>query len=360
MLLGTQVQRQGRLAVGMTNRLTRGQRNAWRVKRVAQVVVPLMWLVFVSSCSGGVHVSARPRARSGYFSRRALDGRVSLTPSLLGGTAGWCMTLFSRGHKRGGRSSGDGCEEVPVTSAGPVFAQTCTTSRALTTAYLLTRSDVAAVVVDGGSAVPTTGGASLAEGLRSAVVEVLGPGPVSPFQKRLAISKHLCSAVTALNNVGQPIRQAVGHGKPLMVNLPSKRWEPPALAPHGVCGFRAERLPAETIALEGSVETEIRAIQGLIGEAFLSCADTTYLYQKEHDLTAAVLLDASHPGVTPPLLVDMKPLQGHSGIFEAPGSNGVIVARRIPGAWLVVEEEEEVGRRVPLELLEHLRATVDL
>jgi hypothetical protein len=83
----------------------------------------------------------------------------------------------------------------------------------------------------------------------------------------------------------------------------------------------------------------------------------------ETDLTAAVLLDAAHPGATPARLPDMKPLPGHAAIFEAPCSVGVMVARRIAGAWLVVEEGGEDATsdwQQPLRLLEHLRATVHL
>jgi hypothetical protein len=53
-------------------------------------------------------------------------------------------------------------------------------------------------------------------------------------------------------------------------------------------------------------------------------------------------------------------LAGHPGIFEALGSSGRKAARRIPGAWIVVEEEDMIGLGVPVELLEHLRATIHL
>jgi hypothetical protein len=89
----------------------------------------------------------------------------------------------------------------------------------------------------------------------------------------------------------------------------------------------------------------------------MSCVDITYFYLGEHALTAAVLLNASHPGTTPPSLPDMKPLAGHPGIFEAPDSQEM-AARRIPGAWLVVEENDGIGLRVPAELLKSLRATI--
>jgi hypothetical protein len=53
----------------------------------------------------------------------------------------------------------------------------------------------------------------------------------------------------------------------------------------------------------------------------------------------------------------MKPLPGHPSVFEGPQDR---FARRIRGAWLVVQEEDNIGPSVPLELLEHLHATVHL
>lgn len=56
----------------------------------------------------------------------------------------------------------------------------------------------------------------------------------------------------------------------------------------------------------------------------------------------------------------MKPLAGHPGIFEAPGSEGEIAARPITGAWLVVEEQDDIDLKVPVELLKSLQATIRL
>lgn len=110
------------------------------------------------------------------------------------------------------------------------------------------------------------------------------------------------------------------------------------------------------MAYRGDVATQIRHYGGLLGGALLSCVDMVYIYHEEHHLTSAVLLNASHPGATPPPLPAMKPLAGHPGIFETPGFGSEIVARRIPGAWIVVEEEDNIGLRVPVELLKDLRA----
>ena len=71
---------------------------------------------------------------------------------------------------------------------------------------------------------------------------------------------------------------------------------------------------------------------------------------------AAVLLDAERPGTDPPRLPAIQALAGHPGLFEAPSSEGRVVARRIPGAWLVATEQGP-GSLVPaLELLKNLQA----
>lgn len=85
------------------------------------------------------------------------------------------------------------------------------------------------------------------------------------------------------------------------------------------------------------VPTRVRPFPELVGQAFISCTETTYFYNKEHDLPAAVLLDAARPGAVPPGLLGMKPLAGHPSVFTAPPD---MFARRIRGAWLVVQEED--------------------
>ena len=119
-------------------------------------------------------------------------------------------------------------------------------------------------------------------------------------------------------------------------------------------------MPAKTTARRGAVATQISASPNLVGEAFLSCASTEYFYSEEDMLDSAVLLNAAQPGATPPPIPAMKPLAGHSRDFEAPGWEGEMVARRVPGAWLVVEESDEIGLHVPVELLESLQATIQL
>jgi hypothetical protein len=69
------------------------------------------------------------------------------------------------------------------------------------------------------------------------------------------------------------------------------------------------------------------------------------------------VLNAAHPGARPEQLHDFKPMPGHPGAFEAAGWTG-LVARRIPGAWIVVEGGSGLQQR--LTVLEHLRASIHL
>jgi hypothetical protein len=325
------------------------------VNRIVTVITALLCTVTVSGCS---HAAAH----SAYVSRPVPNSHVLLVPDLQGGRAGWCLAT---GYQTRTEGSG-GCGEVTTTSTGPILAEEgCDESETGIHLYALTTSEVAAVSVYGGRPIPTTTNATLPDGLRAAAVEVLrhnGHPSIGPD----------CPQMTPLDAHGKPIRDAGKWTTQLRFayRLPgTKDWDRgvPGEHPgwnsrpeaHGACELRATQLPRETSARWGSVATVIRPETGLVGQALMSCVDITYFYRAEYALTAAVLLNASHPGITPPPLPAMKPLAGHPGIFEAPDSNEM-AARRIPGAWLVVEEEDRIGLRVPVELLEDLRATMRL
>jgi hypothetical protein len=321
-------------------------------------------MVAASSCSGGARASTGTQLHSTFVSRSAPDSHVMLVPGLQGGTAGWCLAT---GYRTMTEGSG-GCGELTTTSTGPIFAEKgCDESETGIHLYALTTGEVAAVSVDGGAPVRTVTNATFPDGLRAVAVEVVRHNG-QPSVEEL----HNCPRLTPLNAKLTPIRSAGEHTERLAfaARLPgTRKWDRgvPGQNPewdarpeaHGACGLRATQLPRETSARWGSVATVIRPEKGLVGQALESCVDITYFYLGEHALTAAVLLNASHPGATPPPLPGMKPLAGHPGIFEAPDSQEM-AARRIPGAWLVVEENDDIGLRVPVELLEHLRATVHL
>lgn len=298
-----------------------------------------------SSCSSVTNASSGPHPNGKYVSRPARNGHVLLVPTLRGGSAGWCMATAAEGTA--------GCAE-PRTSTGPIVAEDgCDRAEGETNLYALTTSSVAAVSVEGGHPIPTRADPALPSGLRSVVVELLGRKGQAHPGLRLA-----CPHMIPLDAKAEPIQQLAKPAMPLDLKLPGTlRWERPAHPPTGACRLSAEHLPPEIAARWGSIATRIRPYPGLIGRAFLSCVDTVYFYLGEHALDSAVLLDAVHPGATPPPLPGMKPVAGHSEIFQASGSEGKLVARRIPGAWLVVEETDNIGPRVPMSLLEHLRAS---
>lgn len=309
--------------------------------------------MFCASCSA---TAAGP-----YVSRLVPNSHVLLVPELRGGQAGWCLATSYRTATEGG----SGCGGVTTTSTGPIIAeQGCDESETAMHLYGLTTSEVAAVSVYGGTPIPTTTNATLPDGLRAAAVEVLR------HNEHPSIGH--CPRMTPLDADGKPIRDTGKRAARLRFakRLPgTKEWDRgvPGQHPgwnarrpaHGACELSATQLPRETSARWGSVATVIRPETGLVGHALMSCVDTTYFYLEEHALTAAVLLNASHPGATPPPLPGMKPLVGHPGIFAAPDSQEM-AARRIPGAWLVVQENDGIGLRVPVELLESLRATIRL
>ncbi len=341
----------------MHNEREKTIRGLWRM---ILVVMAFVCLAGASSCSSATSVS-QTQPYGVYVSRAVPNSHVLLVPELQGGTAGWCLATGYETSKEGS----SGCEELTKTSTGPIVAESCEESETRIRIFALTTSEVVAVLVYGGAPIPTTTNATLPDGLRTAAVEVLRHDGHPSIGLR-------CPRMTLLDADGKPIRDAGRRAARLRFasRLPgTKEWDRgvPGQHPgwnarpqaHGACELDATQLPRETSARWGNVATVIRPEKGLVGQALMSCVDITYFYLGEHALTAAVLVNASHPGATPPPLPGMKPLAGHPGIFEAPDSDAM-AARRIPGAWLVVEEEDDIGLRVPVELLEHLHATLHL
>lgn len=281
--------------------------------------------------------------------------RIGLTPMLEGGYAGWCISVITT---YSGRRGGASCGGVR-TSTGPIYYETCNaevTPNGVTHVLVLTRADVAAVTVNGGAPISTESNHMLPAGLRAAALELPGykiaarpPTAGEPWSP--------CPHVTPLDTKAQPIRKQGRAGVPLAVRLPRRHWEAPARPPSGVCRLSSTRLRRDTVASEGGVALQVRPLPKLLGHAFISCAETTYIYMNEHHLPAAVLLNAAHPGATPSPLPDMTPVPEHPGIFASPPHK---FARRVHGAWLVVQEEDNIGPHVPVELLEHLHVVMNL
>jgi len=311
----------------------------------------------VLACTVAVSGCSQSATHRAYVSRPLPNGHVLLVPELRGGSSGWCVAT---GY-RTAMERGSGCGQATTTSTGPIFDEAgCDESETAIHLYALTTSEVAAVSVYGGSPIPTTTNSTLPDGLRAAAVEVVRHNG----QPNIEGGGALCPRLTPLDAQGKPISRRGEPGRPQAVELPGTlHWEEPARPAKGECELDASKLQPETVAHEGDVATRIRQIKpyrGLLGRGFLSCVDTVYITRQKDHLRAAVLLDATRPGSRPAALPGMRPVAGHVGIFEAPGSEGETLARRIPGAWLVVEEEDRIGQRAPLELLADLHAEVKL
>jgi hypothetical protein len=305
-------------------------------------------------CSFGASACAAGTAHPRYVSRAAPHGRVQLVPVLDGGEAGWCMATETATATEGSAT----CVE-PATSTGPIFAESCDPKDTAVDVYAITKTEVASVSVDGAAPVRTVADPTLPSGRRWVAVEVL----------RRKGRPASCLHLTALGRNGKPIRVRGASGAPLAVKFAAARsWQQSAPPPGGACKLtvnapqnpRSPWVGAAAQASSGEIATQVRPVPRLLTPGFLSCAHAVYYYREENALNTAVLLDASHPGSTPPKLPGMKRLPGRPGIYEAPGAEGRRVARRVRGAWLIVEEADGLGLQVPADLLEQLHATIRL
>jgi hypothetical protein len=309
------------------------------------VVAAIICVLVVSSCS----------ASSAPIARMVPGGEVMLVPEISAGWAGWCMAVVTKGS--------GGCGNEPGTS-GSIFSESWSSGKGgssggsttyVTEGAVLTTGEVAAVSVDGGRPIPTRPASAVAGavGLRYVVVEIRG-------RKQEIEDNKSYPHFTPLNGKGRAIRQFSKPEVPLGVRVPTRKWQEPEHAPPGVCELGTEKWPGVS-ARWGAVITEVkRSYSGLLDHPFLSCASTEY-FREEQPVEAGVLLDASHPGTEPPLLPAMKAVPGHPGIFQAQGSSGEgqLLGRRLPDAWLVVEEGGSTLKE-RLALLEHLRAKVNV
>lgn len=322
-----------------------------RASLILSLIVGVVGTTSVSACSGSEDGPVGAVANPG--SQVVRDYDVLLVPSLQGGTAGWCLTVVMPGAAT--------CD-VPDTSNGAVAVESenCFDGHLdVLDAYALVTRTTKAVSIDGGPPVRTRPQSSLRDGLRGVVVEI---------HYRRPPNRGTCPRFTPLGESGLPIRVASTHAVPLAYQLPTiVRWRRLAAQhvpfgvhlPRGACKIDPINLPGFS-ALWGVVVRRIKSFVVPLGPGFTSCASTVYASRGGVSMQAGVLVNAEHPGSAPPSLPDMTPVVGHPGVFQARGSGGYLVGRRLPGAWLVVEEEGRIGLRVPVELLEDLRATVRL
>lgn len=306
------------------------------VYRVPRVIVFGVVIVLVSSCSKTtIAKPVRSSNSDGAFVVSATN--VLLLPPMDGGGGGWCMTttpgLCSSRYSR------------PVRD--PIIAETWFGQGppALDEGVVLTTDKVAAVLINGIGPISTRPESVLPDHLRTAVVNLRARNVFTPIS-------HL--RFIALNSTGSVIPSGSIHPQ-LLFRAPSKMWRSPAVPPKGVCRLSTTALPS-LVSVRGRVMTRFQSHRAIVGREFVSCISTEYLF-KGRPIVAAVLVDASHPGSAKPApLPAMQPLSGHAGVLGGPGIEGDTVARRIPGAWLVVAKGGNLSQR--LTLLERLRAVI--
>ncbi len=318
---------------------------------ISLAAVAILCMVGMSSCSFSTRSDAkgyspsRTDPRSDSASRPPSNDEVLLVPHVEGGRAGWCLIVAPL---RPG-----GCKQPGTSDSGPIVTETWRVESPPPTAdgIALTRSEVAAVSVNGGSEIPTRAESGLPAGLRAVAVEVHGkehgvePGINAPFPNLIP-----------LNAEGQPLPPPTSLPTPLSVKIPSRHWHLPAKPPDGSCKTSATDL-AGAEAQSGTMVLRIRPSRGLIGQAFLTCVNTQYELHRWR-LEAWVLLDAAHPGLSPAPLPAMKHLSGQRAIFTAPGAEGEMVARRVRYGWLAIGGGSGLQQR--LTLLEHLSVMIQL
>jgi hypothetical protein len=270
---------------------------------------------------------------------------VFLTAPVQGGSVGWCVVhTYATGR-------GYACP-VTLMAGRPILDEDWGASSPppVSQGLVLTSGEVAAVSVNDGTTIPTRTEPGLPYGLRAVLLEMNVNG--TGILELLGYSHEL----TLFSTSGQVLTQPAIRPRPTAYGLETSSWKRPGHPKRGACEISATHVSGLT-ARWGRVVRHVRAINGLIGRPFLSCADTEYFFQN-WPLDAGIVLDATHPGVSPAPLPLMKPAAGHPGYYQAPGGNGNVLAHRIHGAWLLVEGGDGLQQR--FIVLSHLQATIHL
>lgn len=277
--------------------------------------------------------------------REALNARrfaVRLSPSLNGGTYGWCVGI----EEADARVGGGGCSATP--EAARPLAMIITTGSARTrksSVFVLTLPQVAALLVNGRERVPTRSVEGLPYGLRAArIVTALRVGRARHRSPTFALAPE--PKLVALDARGRAFPSTAGHTPGAAVTLSA----------HGPCALIAGGLPGLTREWS-HVASAIAPYPGaIVGRSFFSCIDTEY-YLRQWPLDAAILLDATHPGTPPAPIPGLEPVKGRPGYVNGPGDfKGELTAVRRGNAWLVIAGGESLEQRI--EVLRHLTASV--
>jgi hypothetical protein len=222
---------------------------------------------------------------------------------------------------------------------------------------VLTTSQVAAVSFEGYGRIATYANALLPDHMRGAVVELrgrTGEGQTGELALRMLQMLHNIKIIEWSKD-GRPIARTIATAPALTFGVPSRSWSRGQHAPQGICSISVSGLDEASSFQEGTVMTAVRPHRDVRGREFVNCARVDYWLAGKWLIGADVLLDAAHPGATPARLPGTRPLPGHSGIFVAAGAEGKELARRVPGAWLLVTQGEDLAQRPPCSNICELR-----
>jgi hypothetical protein len=146
----------------------------------------------------------------------------------------------------------------------------------------------------------------------------------------------------ALDRFGREIPYRVSGG----YFVSSRWWKRPGPQPNGACRIEGRGLHG-LVAQWGHVTEQIRPVSGAQGTALLSCLSTEY-YLDGWGLTAAVLLNAAHPGEPVGPIPGTEPVPGHPGVVTTTHATGfgTITAHRYRNAWLVIQGGRDLHQRL--------------
>jgi hypothetical protein len=300
--------------------------------------------------------------------------RITVSPNLYAGGAGWGSSITYSGGPGTGSGSSEG-GGYP-TRTDPVFGGSGislipaggTRLRGDTVGFVLTGPQVAAVRF-GERTIRTFTSPQLPTGDRAAVFFVpagfpeltVGWLPGQPIRSSLPIPKLPgykgparipTLAVLPLDRRRNviPARPSNAYGSfysfwqapsAITPGNESQPYHGPTHPLHGVCELAAHGLPGLTPEW-GQVIRVISPARDSIGELFLSCINTEYFLHR-WPLVAAVLLDARRPGQSLGPIPGAKPVPGLPDIVDLEG--GSLTARRIGNAWLVVQGGSGAAQR---------------
>lgn len=284
---------------------------------------------------------ARSRAASRLHGNvKAVHVPVVLVPQFEPGHAGWVATftwaLLEGGERSGGElfyarrpmmSKSWGTEGPPMITYGMAIVEPRVTAVAVDRLVVpVDPRHPKFTPVPGVGVLPTYGEPGLL-GLRVVAVEILG------------------APKTVRGRVDGPLflpLDSKGHVIPFGPVPPSPESSvEPVVNSHGelpekghLCHVGSRSGGARPFASQ--VVTALKPQLDIFGGGFISCARAEYKVGGG-TVVAVVLVDARMPGVRPPGLPGMRPVPGHAGVFDSPGLEGQVLARRIKGGWLVVE-----------------------